>query len=65
MGNFIIQNLIYFRQKIKAIFSDSKQTVISLIDAIAAQKNGDSIVKMSLSSLFTEVPADGHLTIYK
>jgi len=39
MANFIIQSLIYFRQKIKTTFSESKEALISLIDAIAAQKN--------------------------
>jgi hypothetical protein len=52
MANLIVQNLIYFRQKIKSIFSRSKEALINLVDAIAAMKNGDSVVKMSLSGLF-------------
>jgi|GEM_PF-6345091 len=32
MANFIIQDLIYFRQKIKATFSNSQEALISLID---------------------------------
>jgi hypothetical protein len=53
MANLNIQKLINFRNRIIVLFNHSKQALISVIDAIAAPKNGDSVVKMSLSSLFS------------
>ena len=52
MATLIIQKLSTFRNRIKKIFNYSKEATMNLIDAIAGLKTADSIVKISLSSLF-------------
>jgi hypothetical protein len=60
MANFIVESFLYFRQQIKATFDYSKEAQMSLVDAIAASKSGNSVVKMSLSNLFPR----HHTSIY-
>lgn len=52
MDNFIIQKFKNFRQKIFSLFCISRDALMNLIDATASQRQGDSIVKISLSDLY-------------
>ena len=52
MANLIVQKFLEFRQSIIAKFSYTKDALMNLIDATAGRQYGESVVKISLNSLF-------------
>jgi DDE superfamily endonuclease len=52
MANPIIQKFNNFRQKIFSFFHIAKDALMNLVDATAAHREGDSIVKISLNGLY-------------